>query len=63
MAVAQAAGATVVAAGAVIDRSGGASALGVPFSALVALALPTYDPAGCPMCQAGSPIAKPGSRN
>src|SRR5687767_5255783 len=37
MAVAQAAGAAVVGAGALIDRSGGASNLGVPFHALATL--------------------------
>src|SRR4051812_23475200 len=42
MDVARASGAAVVAAGAVIDRSGGKSALDVPFHALAALAVPTY---------------------
>jgi orotate phosphoribosyltransferase len=63
MAVAQASGATVVGAGAVIDRSGGSPNLGVPFSSLVTLSLPTYQPEACPMCQAGQPVVKPGSRN
>jgi orotate phosphoribosyltransferase len=63
IAVAEAAGATVVGAGAIIDRSGGTSALGVPFRALATLSLPTYPPESCPMCQAGAPITKPGSRS
>jgi len=62
MAVAEAAGATIVAAGAVIDRSGGAPNLTVPFESLVTLSLPTYEAEGCPMCKAGQPIVKPGSR-
>jgi orotate phosphoribosyltransferase len=62
MEVARAAGATVVGAGAVIDRSGGAADLGVPFSSLVTLNLPTYQPDDCPMCRAGQPVVKPGSR-
>jgi len=62
MTVARASGATVVGAGAVIDRSGGNADLGVPFSSLVTLELPTYDPDACPMCKAGQPIVKPGSR-
>lgn len=62
MAVATAAGATVVAAGSVIDRSGGRSDLGVPFHPLVALSLPTHSPEACPMCAAGQPVVKPGSR-
>jgi len=60
--VAEQAGATVVGAGSIIDRSGGNSSLGVPFSSLVALDLPTYQPDVCPMCKAGSPVVKPGSR-
>jgi orotate phosphoribosyltransferase len=63
IAVAAAAGATVVAAGAIIDRSGGRSDLGVPFHPVVSYALPTYEPDACPMCQAGTPVVKPGSRN
>jgi orotate phosphoribosyltransferase len=62
MAVAEAAGARVVAAGAIIDRSGGTSNLGVPFHALVTLQLATYQPDACPMCAAGQPVVKPGSR-
>jgi orotate phosphoribosyltransferase len=62
MDVARAAGATIAGAGAIIDRSGGNSALGVPFKALVALSLPTYPPEACPMCQEGRPVVKPGSR-
>ena len=62
MAVAEAAGATVVAAGAVIDRSGGAPNLTVPFESLVTLSLPTYEAEACPMCKEGKPIVKPGSR-
>jgi orotate phosphoribosyltransferase len=62
MAVAAQAGATVVAAGAIIDRSGGTSSLGVPFSALATLTVETWPPDACPLCAAGRPITKPGSR-
>ena len=62
MAVAQAAGATVVAAGAIIDRSGGAPSLSVPFHPLASVSFPTYQPDECPMCAAGTPVTKPGSR-
>jgi orotate phosphoribosyltransferase len=62
MVVARGTGATVVGAGAIVDRSGGASALDVPFRALLPLALPTWEPDVCPLCQAGQPIVKPGSR-
>lgn len=62
MAVATAGGATVVGAGAIVDRSGGSPGLDVPFHALVTLTLPTYQPDACPLCKAGAPVTKPGSR-
>ena len=61
--VARAAGATVVAAAAIVDRSGDSADLGVPFRALLRINLPTYDPAACPLCAQGVPVVKPGSRN
>jgi orotate phosphoribosyltransferase len=62
MTVATASGAEVVAAAAIIDRSGGQASLGVPFHALATLSLPTFDPAECPQCRNGIPAVKPGSR-
>jgi orotate phosphoribosyltransferase len=62
MEVARKAGATVIAAGSVIDRSGGHSSLDVPYQALVTLSLPTYQPDACPLCAQGLPVTKPGSR-
>ncbi len=62
MQVARAAGAQVVAAVAIVNRSGGTADLDVPLHALLDLALPTYDPAACPLCASGVPIQKPGSR-
>jgi orotate phosphoribosyltransferase len=60
--VARAAGARVVGAAAIIDRSGGDQNLDVPFHALVTISLPTYQPESCPLCAAGQPVVKPGSR-
>ena len=60
--VAKAAGAQVIGAAAIIDRSGGAADLSVPFHALAQLSLPTYDPSTCPLCAQGLPVTKPGSR-
>lgn len=54
-------GAAVVAAAAIVDRHGAVD-LGVPFEALVKVALPTYDPADCPLCARQVPLFKPGSR-
>lgn len=62
VAVAETAGAEVIGAGTIIDRSGGTAVLGVPFHALVTLSLPTYKPDVCPLCAAGTPVVKPGSR-
>jgi orotate phosphoribosyltransferase len=62
MQVARAAGAQVLAAAAIVDRSGGTASLDVPLHALVSLSLPTYDPAACPLCAQGIPLTKPGSR-
>ena len=56
------AGAKVVAAGSLVDRSGGAANLGLPRAALLTLTVQSYDPARCPLCSAGIPAVKPGSR-
>jgi orotate phosphoribosyltransferase len=60
--VAHAAGAEVVGAASIIDRSGGNAGLDVPYLALASIAVPTYASDACPMCAAGQPIVKPGSR-
>jgi orotate phosphoribosyltransferase len=60
--VAREAGALVVGAASIIDRSGGQQSLDVPYHALAEVALPTYQPESCPMCAAGQPVVKPGSR-
>ena len=61
--VARAAGAQVIGAAAIVDRSGGQQQIDVPFHALATLSLPTYSPDSCPLCAAGQPVVKPGSRN
>jgi orotate phosphoribosyltransferase len=60
--VARAAGAQVVGAAAIIDRSGGQQGLDVLFHALATVAFPTYQADACPLCASGQPIVKPGSR-
>jgi orotate phosphoribosyltransferase len=57
------AGGTVIAAGSLVDRSGGKADLGVSYKSLVTLDVPTYTPEACPMCKAGSTPVKPGSRS
>ena len=60
--VARAQGALVVGAAAIIDRSEGQSPVDVPFYSLTKVSLPTYAPDACPLCLAGQPVVKPGSR-
>jgi orotate phosphoribosyltransferase len=60
--VVEEAGGRVVAAGALIDRSGGAVKLGVRAKALLDLAIPSYATKDCPLCADGSAAVKPGSR-
>lgn len=57
-----AAGAKVLAAGSIIDRSGGAAGVGVPRVALATLRVVAYPPEDCPLCREGLPVVKPGSR-
>jgi orotate phosphoribosyltransferase len=56
-------GARVVAAGSLVDRSGGKVDLGVPRKSLLELDVPTYAADACPLCAAGSKPEKPGSRS
>ena len=56
------AGARVVAAGALIDRSGGTIELPVRTEALIELKIESYDASECPLCRNGEVAVKPGSR-
>ena len=58
----QTAGASVVGAASIIDRSGGRADVGVPRIALATLDVPALAPSACPACQRGEPAVKPGSR-
>jgi len=60
--IVRAAGALPVAAGSIIDRSGGAVNLGIPRAALETLHVLAWKPEECPLCRAGEPVVKPGSR-
>ena len=63
MDVAKAAGARVVGAASIVDRSGGSVRFDVPLVALLDLSLPTHEPDVCPLCAQGLPVMKPGSRS
>ena len=56
------AGGKVIAIAALVDRTGGAADLGLPFYPLIALELPTYAPGEIPPELAALPAMKPGSR-
>ena len=56
------AGASVLAAGSIIDRSGGRADVGTPRVALATLQVIAFRPDECPLCRQGQPLTKPGSR-
>ena len=56
------AGGVIMAAGSLIDRTGGRADLGVPRTALAVLDIPAFHPDECPLCKTGSQAIKPGSR-
>jgi orotate phosphoribosyltransferase len=61
MDVVRASGGRVLAAGSLVDRSGGID-LGVPSRSLLTLTVPTWTAEACPLCAQGSKPEKPGSR-
>jgi orotate phosphoribosyltransferase len=66
MDVARAAGAQVVGAASIVNRSGAPmkfdSFVDVAVESLLDYSLPTYEPQDCPLCARGLPVVKPGSR-
>jgi len=56
------AGADVLAAASIIDRSAGVADVGVPRTALASLKVASVEPAVCDACKLGEPVVKPGSR-
>ncbi len=57
------AGATVIAAASIIDRSGGRADVGVPRVSLATLNVPSLSPEECEACKRGEIAVKPGSRS
>ena len=55
-------GGRVVAAGALIDRTGGKIEFPVEANALIELQIESYEPEDCPLCRQGNVAVKPGSR-
>jgi orotate phosphoribosyltransferase len=46
-----------------VDRSKGRADLGAPYSTVLEMDVPVWDPEDCPLCQKGIPAAKPGTTN
>jgi len=61
MAAVRSAGGRVVGAAVLVDRSGGAADLEVPFHALWTIAIASYAPPDCPLCAKGLPATHPGT--
>ena len=57
------AGANVIGAASIIDRSSGKADVGVPRFALALLDVPSVEPSACEACARGEVAIKPGSRN
>ncbi len=55
-------GGDVVAAGALINRSGGPLDLPIRAEALLEIGVQSYEPEECPLCRAGGGVVRPGSR-
>ena len=62
IAAAEALGALVTGAAAIVDRGSDPARLNLPMQALVRLEVPTYAAEDCPLCAKGIPVVKPGSR-
>ena len=60
--VLRALGAEVLAVASLIDRTGGQGGLDFPHYVLLAVQAATFAPESCPLCAAGVPVIKPGSR-
>ncbi len=58
----KAAGAKVIGAASIIDRSSGRADVGVTRVSLASLDVPAVDPSACDLCRQGIPVIKPGSR-
>jgi orotate phosphoribosyltransferase len=51
----------VAAVAVLVDRSGGAADLGMPYVALATMDIATWDVRDCPLCSRGEPVSTPGT--
>ena len=59
----QDAGGIVVGVGSIVDRTGGKIDFGVKYEAVISMEVESFEPDNCPLCAAGTPAVKPGSRS
>ena len=57
------AGGVVSAVAVLVNRSGGKASFKQPFFSLLEMEPVTYEPAACPLCKRGEPLAHPGSKS
>ena len=62
MEIVRALGGNVVKVACLVDRSGGKVDFGVPFVSLISYEVEAWDEKGCPLCEKGTPLAKPVGR-
>ncbi|HEX3027323.1 MAG TPA: orotate phosphoribosyltransferase [Clostridia bacterium] len=55
-------GGEVAGVGVIVDRSAGAVDFGVPLKSVISMKVESWLPGECPICKAGEPLVKPGSR-
>jgi orotate phosphoribosyltransferase len=55
-------GGKVIAIAALVDRSGGTFKPPLPVYSLLQIQVEAYPPESCPLCKAGIPAIKPGSK-
>ncbi len=55
-------GGIVCGVGVLVDRTGGKIGFGVPLNSVISMEVESFSEDECPMCKAGLPIEKPGSR-
>lgn len=55
-------GSHIVGVGCLVDRSKGKASFSPRFESLIKVDIPNFDLNDCPLCKAGSPAIKPGSR-
>ena len=55
-------GANIAGVGSVVDRSNGLVDFDCKFQAVLSMEVLSYEPGNCPICGAGIPLVKPGSR-